>query len=36
MAFVKARTGFGLPESPRRTFASALQAPAHSDLPGMA
>jgi hypothetical protein len=27
--------GFGLPISRRRTFASALQAPAHSDLPAL-
>ena len=30
-----ARTGFGLPVSPRRTFAFALQATAHSDLPAL-
>jgi hypothetical protein len=30
-----ARAGFGLPISRRRTFAFALQAPAHSDLPAL-
>ncbi len=30
-----ARAGFRLPMSRRRTFASALQAPAHSDLPAL-
>jgi hypothetical protein len=29
------RAGFGLPISHRRTFAFALQAPAHSDLPAL-